>query len=390
MKKIILFFLSTILLFLFIPKITLSYSGDILIYYFYIEGCPECARVKPFLESLEAKDSRLKITKLNIALPENQELRAKLDEFYNVPEDKRGVVPAIFIGKDVYIRENEIFNNINKKIDNYNYEDSDYLLKGLSSTISGKEKIKEYFQNFGILVIFTAGLIDGLNPCAFAVLIFFITFLLSQNRKREDILLTGISFTLGVFIAYLLSGIGLFRIIQRYSVIGLFSKILYIIMSILVLLFAFLSYRDYLKIKRGEGENITLQLPGVFKKSAKNIIKKQPKSSLIFLTAFLIAFPITIIEFLCTGQTYLPTIVYIIGIPELTSKATLYLIIYNLMFVLPLIVIFLGVYFGLTNRNLGEFMRKNVGKIKLVTSIIFLVLGLFLLYLSLRSFGLFI
>jgi len=381
-KKIILLFLSTILLFSFFSKITLSYSGDILIYYFYIEGCPECARVKPFLESLEAKDSRLKITKLNIALPENQELRAKLDEFYNVF--------FFFIGKDVYIRENEIFNNINKKIDNYNYEDSDYLLKGLSSTISGKEKIKEYFQNFGILVIFTAGLVDGLNPCAFAVLIFFITFLLSQNRKREDILLTGISFTLGVFIAYLLSGIGLFRIIQRYSVIGLFSKILYIIMSILVLLFAFLSYRDYLKIKRGEGENITLQLPGVFKKSAKNIIKKQPKSSLIFLTAFLIAFPITIIEFLCTGQTYLPTIVYIIGIPELTSKATLYLIIYNLMFVLPLIVIFLGVYFGLTNRNLGEFMRKNVGKIKLVTSIIFLVLGLFLLYLSLRSFGLFI
>jgi len=388
MKKIILIFFFIILLLSFFSKITLSYSGDILIYYFYIEGCPECARVKPFLESLEMKDTRLKITKLNIALYENQELRAKLDEFYNVPEDKRGVVPAIFIGKDFYIRENDIFNNIKDKIDSYNYEDSEYLLKALSSTISGKEKIKEYFQKFGVFVIFVAGLIDGINPCAFAVLIFFITFLLSQNRKREDILITGVSFTLGVFIAYLLSGVGLFRIIQKYSIIGLFSKILYAFTALLVLLFSLYSYFDYLKIKRGEGKDIALQLPGIFKKSAKNIIKKQPKSSLIFLTAFLVAFPISIIEFLCTGQTYLPTIVYIIGIPELTKRAILYLIIYNLMFVLPLVIIFSGVYFGLTNRNLGEFMRKNVGKIKLITSIIFLILGLFLLYLSLRSFGL--
>lgn len=389
MKKIFLIIIIIFSTFLFF-KPTISYSGNILIYYFYIEGCPECARVKPFLESIEIKDKRVTVTRLNIALPENQELRAKLDEFYNVPEDKRGVVPAIFIGKDFYVREADIFKNLQNKIGTFTYEDSEYLLKALSSSISGKEKIKEYFQKFGVFVIFVAGLIDGVNPCAFAVLIFFITFLLSQNRKKEDILITGISFTLGIFVAYLLSGIGLFRVIQKYAIIGLFSKILYTFTAILVLLFAIYSYLDYIKIKKGKGKEITLQLPSVFKKSAKNIIKKQPKSSLIFITAFLIAFPISIIEFLCTGQTYLPTIVYIIGVPELTKKAIFYLVIYNLMFVLPLIIIFSGVYFGLTNRNLGEFMRKNVGKIKLVTSIIFFILGLFLLYLSLRSFGLFI
>lgn len=390
MKKIVLIFLFVFFTIFFFTKITVSYTGDILIYYFYIEGCPECSRVRPYLESLESKDGRLKITKLNIALPENQELRAKLDEYYSVPEDKRGVVPAIFIGEDFYVRENDIFNNIKNKIDAYSFKDSEYLLKALSSTISGKEKIKEYFQKFGVFVIFFAGLIDGINPCAFAVLIFFITFLLSQKRKKDDILTTGISFTLGIFIAYLLSGVGLFRVIQKYSIVGLFSKILYAFTAILVLIFAFYSYLDYLKIKKGQGNDITLQLPGIFKKSAKNIIKKQPKSSLIFFTAFLIAFPISVIEFLCTGQTYLPTIVYIIGIPELTKRAILYLIIYNLMFILPLVIIFSGVYFGLTNRNLGEFMRRNVGKIKLVTFIIFLLLGLYLMYLTLRSFGLFI
>lgn len=390
MKLFFKFIFLIFLLSLFIFKITLSYSGDIEIYYFYIEGCPECARVKPFLESLEIKNNKIKITKLNIALKENQELRAKLDEFYNVVEDKRGVVPAIFIGKDYFVREDDILKNLEDKIESYNQEDSEYLLKALSSSISGREKIKEYFEKFGIYVIFIAGLIDGINPCAFAVLIFFLTFLLSQNRKREELLITGISFTLGIFTTYLLSGLGLFRIVQKYAIFGLFSKLLYTIIGVLVLVFAYLSFIDYIKIKKGEGKDITLQLPKIFKSSAKNIIKKQPKSSLIFLTAFLIAFPISIIEFLCTGQTYLPTIVYIIGIPELLKRALFYLIIYNLMFVIPLIIIFISVFFGMTNRSLAEFMRKNVAKIKLITSAIFLILGLFLIYLALKSFGLFI
>ena len=63
------------------------------------------------------------------------------------------------------------------------------------------------------------------------------------------------------------------------------------------------------------------------------------------------------------------------------------LVIYNLMFVLPLILIFTGVYFGMSNRELGRLMRENVGKVKLATSILFLILGVFLIYLSLKSFG---
>jgi len=54
---------------------------------------------------------------------------------------------------------------------------------------------------------------------------------------------------------------------------------------------------------------------------------------------------------------------------------------------LPLILIFAGVYLGMSNRDLGRLMRENVGKVKLVTSILFFILGIFLIYLSLKSFG---
>lgn len=371
----------------FETKSLFSKNEEILLYYFYIEGCPECARVKPYLETLEARFPNLKITKLNIAEVENQELRAKIDDFYNVPDEKKGVVPAIFIGKSFFIREKDIFDNLTKKIESFDHSENDFLKEAISKEISGKEKIKEYFEKFGIFVILFAGLIDGVNPCAFAVLIFFITFLLTTGRKREDILKVGFFFTLGVFIAYFVSGVGIFRVIQRYSIVGIFSRILYLVTAIIVLIFAILSYLDYLKIKSGKGEEIALQLPGFFKKTARDIIKKNLSTSFLSFSAFLVAFPISIIEFLCTGQTYLPTIVYIIGVPELKIKGILYLIIYNFMFVLPLIIIFLGVYFGLSQRTLGKLMRENVGKIKLIMSIIFFILSGYLIYLVLKSFG---
>ena len=386
MKRYIL--IAFLFLFFLIPQVKIfSLNSDILIYYFYIEGCSECGRVGPYLEHLALSDKRIKITKFNIAEEKNQELRAKLDEIYKVDKEERGVVPAVFIGKTALVGEEKIKENLLNRIKDYSPEDTQFLLEAASSSISGRERIRRYFETFGPFMVMVAGLIDGINPCAFAVLIFFITFLLTQKKGRREILLTGVSFTLGVFLAYLLSGLGLFRVILKISFIGIISKIIYLISAVLVITLSIFSFIDYIKIKKGKGEEISLQLPKIFKKSAREIIKKQPKSSLIVITAFLVAFPVSLIEFLCTGQTYLPTIVYIIGIPELRVKALLMLVIYNLMFVLPLILIFTGVYLGMSNRELGRLMRENVGKVKLVTSILFFILGIFLIYLSLKSFG---
>ncbi|HDL50449.1 MAG TPA: hypothetical protein ENG37_00380 [Firmicutes bacterium] len=386
MKRYIL--IAFLFLFFLIPQVKIfSLNSDILIYYFYIEGCSECGRVGPYLEHLALSDKRIKITKFNIAEEKNQELRAKLDEIYKVDKEERGVVPAVFIGKTALVGEEKIKENLLNRIKDYSPEDTQFLLEAASSSISGRERIRRYFETFGPFMVMVAGLIDGINPCAFAVLIFFITFLLTQKKGRREILLTGVSFTLGVFLAYLLSGLGLFRVILKISFIGIISKIIYLISAVLVITLSIFSFIDYIKIKKGKGEEISLQLPKIFKKSAREIIKKQPKSSLIVITAFLVAFPVSLIEFLCTGQTYLPTIVYIIGIPELRVKALLMLVIYNFMFVLPLILIFTGVYLGMSNRDLGRLMRENVGKVKLVTSILFFILGIFLIYLSLKSFG---
>lgn len=98
MKKYIL--IAFLFLFFLIPQVRIfSLNSDIIIYYFYIEGCPECGRVGPYLEHLALSNKRIKITKFNIAEEKNQELRAKLDEIYEVEEKERGSFQQFLLEK---------------------------------------------------------------------------------------------------------------------------------------------------------------------------------------------------------------------------------------------------------------------------------------------------
>jgi hypothetical protein len=69
-----------------------------------------------------------------------------------------------------------------------------------------EESIVERFKGLGLLTIVSAGLIDGINPCAFATLIFFVSYLAFIGRKKKEVLWVGMGFSGAVFITYLLIG----------------------------------------------------------------------------------------------------------------------------------------------------------------------------------------
>jgi hypothetical protein len=84
---------------------------------------------------------------------------------------------------------------------------------------------------------------------------------------------------------------------------------------------------------------------------------------------------ISAIELACTGQVYLPTILFVLSVPELQARAGVYLLLYNLMFVLPLLVVFLLAYFGTTSQQLGLFIHRRAATIKLATAGLFVLLA---------------
>jgi hypothetical protein len=96
--------------------------------------------------------------------------------------------------------------------------------------------------------------------------------------------------------------------------------------------------------------------------------------------AFTAGILVSLFELACTGQVYLPTIVFVTGMVELRLTAIAYLILYNLMFIVPLVLVFGLTYWGTSSRQLTTFFQAKAGAIKLLTSILFGLLGLWLGY----------
>jgi cytochrome b561 len=126
-------------------------------------------------------------------------------------------------------------------------------------------------------------------------------------------------------------------------------------------------------------EKMKLQLPMVLKKKIHGIIRKQTRSSKAgFIATFTLGFAIAATEFVCTWQVYLPTIGYIMKIPELRVHAFFNLVLYNIMFIIPLVGIFVMAYFGVTSEKMALVTKKHTGTVKLLTALLFMGLGVFI------------
>jgi hypothetical protein len=63
------------------------------------------------------------------------------------------------------------------------------------------------------------------------------------------------------------------------------------------------------------------------------------------------------------------------NVPSLKGSANLYLIFYNLVYIVPLLAIFGIVYWGVTSEQLSFFLQKRASTIKLITSLFFFALA---------------
>jgi len=259
----------------------------------------------------------------------------------------------------------------------------------LDSFIEAQEQVLlRRFEKFSGWTVVGVGLVDGVNPCAFTVLIFFLSFLSFAGYGRRQIIVLGSVFILTVFLTYLAIGLGIFEFLHNLPNFEIVSKIIYFITACLAIVLGFLSLYDWWIFKKTKDpDKIKLKLPGMVKKQIHGVIKdhtkdKSNKQSVIklALTALSCGFIVSLLESVCTGQLYVPTIVYVLGVPGLKAQAWLYLLLYNLMFIVPLVTIFMFALFGVTSEGFAKIAKLHLAKIKLITAFVFFFLGLFLLF----------
>ena len=358
------------------------------IIYFSTPGCEECEITRNYIDSLKEIYPDIEVKEYSLGDPANRELLAHFDKIYNVPANKTNTAPAVFIGKHYFVRE-EVTKKLEQAVKSYNYSETKFLEDTLKSAQldAGKSHLVEMFKRFGVFTVLGAGRIDGYNPCAFTVLIFFISFLLLREKSKKDILIVGSSFIIGFGVSYFLLGIGLFNVVSKWKYFDDIAKWVYFATAIATFVFAVLTVGDYIKAKKGEAGKMVLQLSKTEKRTIHSLLRN-PRVQGTAIFSLLVAFPVSIVSFSCTGQTYLPTIVYIYSIPALKAKATLYLMLYNFMFVLPLVAIVFFVYRGATSQKVTEWFTAHLASIKLWTGIVFFVLFGYLSVKTLLLFGL--
>jgi len=343
--------------------------------YFYDTSCHECDRVSYDLTLLHSRYPNLYIRSFDIN--EHAPLSEALGERYGIPEEKRLVAPAIFVGQDYLVAPDINMETLTALVEKYATSGTTPPWETVTET-TAVQSIVERFQSFTALTVIGAGLIDGLNPCAFAGIIFFISYLAITQRKGREILLVGAAFTAGVFISYLLIGLGILSFVKRLSFIHTFARIIYLATTALCAVLALLSLYDYVQIRRGRTKDMVLRLPGVLQRRLHRVIREHSKVQGFVWAALVTGFLVSLIEFACTGQVYLPTIIFVTGIPGLRAHAVAYLLLYNLLFITPLVVIFVLAFFGTTWQHFNRFLQSNLATVKLLTAGLFVVLAVWL------------
>ncbi len=350
-----------------------SSPNPVWVAYFYQVGCQKCSRAEADLQYVRSKQPQLVIDQFNIY--DNPALAQWLADRMG---RKDVHTPAVFIGSDALIGEAEITpQNLEALAQKYAATGAPRVWADFSTGAAGG--MASQFRALGPLTVVFAGLVDGLNPCAFATLIFLVSYLTFSGRKGREVIAVGGAFTFGVFIAYLGVGLGLYKALDLLGgVLTTLSRWVYAFTALMCGILAVISFVDFLKARRGEIQDMSLKLPDVLRKRVNSVVRSGQRVRAFVAGAFLTGVFVSLIELACTGQIYLPTIIFVISIPELRVQAISYLLLYNLVFILPLVVVFILVYYGTTSHQLGRFLEQNTARVKLGAVILFASLATWL------------
>jgi len=210
-------------------------------------------------------------------------------------------------------------------------------------------------------IVLATGFLDGLNPCAFAVLLFFVSFLYAVRAPRTDVLRTGTLYVYAVFLVYFLIGLGLMQAIlltgDPHFMAKLGSALVIGLGGLTLSSLAFPKIPLFARMPSGAWTRVrSLLMKG-----------SMPSATVAGLVVGLCTFP-------CSGGIY----VAILGF--LAAKGSFleglgYLYLYNLMFVVPLIAMLAVVSNRRVAVKAAQWERSNARSFKAVMAGAMVVMG---------------
>lgn len=349
--------------------------------YFFSSNCTFCQELLKYDLPKLARENKISMEIFYFDLG----VEGTYDLFLNAEAEfgRQGVdVPAIFIGRSVFGGETEISKNLPAELAKFRNDPQSYLEQMITPFTSPHDTVmikEEAFNALTYGVVLGAGLLDGINPCAFTTVIFLISYLSLVGGGRKQMLYTGGMFTLAVFATYLAIGLAFFNFVRPILQQQFAATIVNSLLLFVVGVFAVFSLVDFIRCLKGRVTDITLQLPDFLKGKIREKIRNFARNKKALISAsFILGVVIASMELVCTGQVYFP-IVTMISEPRYRIAATKYLVSYNIAFIIPLVAVFLLATFGVTSERMGTFFRRHVAMVKLGLAILFIAMAIMII-----------
>ncbi len=241
---------------------------------------------------------------------------------------------------------------------------------------NARRRLRARVAGFGAAGVFLAGLADGVNPCAIASLVFMMGLLASSRVKGRALALAGALFCLASFLTYFMLGLGLLESLRALSALAGLRLWLNRALAVVLLILAFLSFRDAWRFRRGhEAGDLSLKLPEFLRERIKRLAKREIRTQPLAWAALVLGCAVTLIESVCTGQVYVPTLAWVAREAPERSRALGLLGLYNLGFIIPLVGVFGAMLGGKSVFDLLGWQQKNVVRAKIALGLVFLALA---------------
>lgn len=344
-----------------------------LILYFYSPTCASCRKADSFMNQIADKYTDLEIKKYSIADINNMKLLKEYGKYYQLPADDIGNIPAVFISGTALVGDEQISNYLEDNIKVYN-SPTPLLNAGpleADTGIYGSDRFK-------FTTVLGAGLVNGINPCSLSMLLFLLSLIAAE---RKQLLKIGIAFCVGKFLMFFLLGTLFYKLFSLLN-LNWVDTVVKTILIVIIAVFVVLNVNDFIAARMEKYNKIILQLPGSVRGMYQGFMKKiagYSESKYIVLIMALFGMLLALGEFICTGQIYLSSIVFLVQSQSQGIIPILYLLLYSFAFIVPLLIVTLFVFYGKKVFNLSEKLLVYLPVIKIISAVFFLAFGIYVI-----------
>lgn len=382
------------------PKKTALEINKFIVYFFWGKGCPHCDEEKAFLEEMKKKYINMQIKDYEVWYnKQNAILLSQLTDAYKI---KVSGVPVTFVGENAFVGfSKQSKEEIERAIHNCSIrkctESTEKVVKKIEvpvvpekpiTEISESEKEearktdkKEYKDktvtipligkldatniSLPFITLIIAGF-DGFNPCAFFVLLSLLGLLVHAQSRRKMLLIGGVFvfFSGFIYFVFMAAWLNLFLLMGQVALITKIAGAVSVVIAVI-------NIKDFFAFRKG----ISLTIPDSAKPKLFDRMRKLMKSTSlpsILVGTVVLAVAANTYELLCTAG-FPMVFTRILTLNDLSTLSYyLYLVLYNVIYIIPLSVIVLIFTITLGKKKLTEWQGRIL---KLISGTMMLGLG---------------